>query len=75
MLLSTLEIRDFTALLAKTQRMESAIQERNKVRDRERNRRRASGAVLNTGFKKPRDVRLYSTTPIRESQAFGFHRD
>lgn len=72
-LLSALEIWDFVALSAKAQRIESAIQERNKVRDKKRNKCGASGTITNVGFKRPNDVKDYSTTLVCESQTIGFH--
>ncbi|KAK5825500.1 hypothetical protein PVK06_020339 [Gossypium arboreum] len=52
--------------------METTIQERNKVRDREGSKRIASNAVSNVRFERPRDVRGYFAASARESQTVGF---
>ncbi|KAA3469275.1 DNA/RNA polymerases superfamily protein [Gossypium australe] len=60
---------------SKAQRIKTTIQERNKVRDRERSKREASDVVSNTKFKRPNDVKGYSAIPVRETQTVGFHRE
>ncbi|KAH1121815.1 hypothetical protein J1N35_004975 [Gossypium stocksii] len=52
---------------------DKSVRQEATVRATERKEQSAnSGAVSNVGFKTPRDVRGYSTTPARESQTVGF---
>lgn len=55
--------------------MESVIQERNKVRDSERNRCGTSSALSNMEFKMSREVRVYPATLEREPQIVHFYGD
>lgn len=55
--------------------MDLGIQERNKVRDRKRSKRRVSSTVVNVELKRPKYIKCYSAALARESQNIGFHRE
>lgn len=70
-----LEIKDFTVLLAKDQRMKLMILKKNKVRDRERNKCRAIDSFSTVWFKRPNNAKHFSFSPLQDIQNVGFHRD
>lgn len=72
-LFSTLEIKDIIILMAKAQRVEMMIHERNKVKDRERDKHGAIESFLVVGFKRLKNVKSFCHTPFRDLQTVGFH--